>query len=77
MSHLHLVQAAAPIFKQNVDGGVYLMTSSIAVSRSALSRTSFGEGSKFTMKGNFEHGQQHGIRCDESRWTSGNETCGF
>jgi hypothetical protein len=32
MSHLQLMQEAAPIFKANSDGGVYLMTSSVAVS---------------------------------------------
>ena len=32
MSHLQLVQEAAPIFKANADGGVYLITSSVAVS---------------------------------------------
>ncbi|PTB63654.1 NAD(P)-binding protein [Trichoderma citrinoviride] len=30
MSHLHLMQEAAPIFNANPDGGVYLITSSIA-----------------------------------------------
>lgn len=30
MSHLQLVQEAAPIFKANTDGGVYLITSSVA-----------------------------------------------
>ncbi|GFF46552.1 granaticin polyketide synthase putative ketoacyl reductase 2 [Aspergillus udagawae] len=30
MSHLQLMQAAKPIFEKNVDGGVYIMTSSIA-----------------------------------------------
>jgi hypothetical protein len=39
MSHLQLVQAAAPIFRENTEGGVYLMTSSIAVSISALLQT--------------------------------------
>jgi hypothetical protein len=32
MSHLQLMQAAKPIFEKNADGGVYIMTSSIAVS---------------------------------------------
>ncbi|KAN0104079.1 NAD(P)-binding protein [Hyaloscypha variabilis] len=32
MSHLHLIQAAAPIFRENIEGGVYLITFSIAVS---------------------------------------------
>jgi NAD(P)-dependent dehydrogenase (short-subunit alcohol dehydrogenase family) len=31
MSHLQLMQAAKPIFEKNADGGVYIMTSSIAV----------------------------------------------
>ncbi|GIJ81675.1 hypothetical protein Asppvi_000174 [Aspergillus pseudoviridinutans] len=30
MSHLQLMQAAKPIFEKNADGGVYIMTSSIA-----------------------------------------------
>jgi len=30
MSHLQLMQEAAPIFKANADGGVYLITSSVA-----------------------------------------------
>ncbi|UKZ81752.1 hypothetical protein TrVFT333_009524 [Trichoderma virens FT-333] len=30
MSHLHLVQEAAPIFNANPEGGVYLITSSVA-----------------------------------------------
>jgi hypothetical protein len=33
MSHLQLIQEAAPIFNQNPEGGVYLITSSIAVSK--------------------------------------------
>jgi NAD(P)-dependent dehydrogenase (short-subunit alcohol dehydrogenase family) len=31
MSHLQLMQVAAPIFNANAEGGVYLVTSSIAV----------------------------------------------
>jgi hypothetical protein len=31
MSHLQLMQEAAPIMKANPDGGVYLLASSIAV----------------------------------------------
>lgn len=33
MQHLHLMQKAAPIFKDNPDGGAYLITSSVAVRR--------------------------------------------
>lgn len=33
MSHLQLMQEAAPIFNANPEGGVYLITSSIAVSK--------------------------------------------
>lgn len=33
MSHLQLMQEAAPIFNENPEGGVYLITSSIAVSK--------------------------------------------
>lgn len=36
MSHLQLMQEAAPIFNANPDGGVYLITSSIAVSIVAM-----------------------------------------
>jgi hypothetical protein len=31
MHHVQLMRAAAPIFKANPDGGVYLMTLSVAV----------------------------------------------
>lgn len=31
MSHLQLMQVAKPILEQNAEGGVYLMTSSVAV----------------------------------------------
>ena len=33
MSHLQLMQEAGPIFNANPDGGVYLITSSVAVRR--------------------------------------------
>lgn len=33
MSHLQLMQTAAPIFNSNPEGGVYLVTSSIAVNK--------------------------------------------
>lgn len=33
MSHLQLVQEATPIFNANPEGGVYLITSSVAVSK--------------------------------------------
>lgn len=36
MCHLQLMQAAGPIFNSNTDGGVYLISSSIAVSISKL-----------------------------------------
>ena len=32
MAHLQLMQQAGPIFNKNPDGGVYLITSSVAVS---------------------------------------------
>jgi NAD(P)-dependent dehydrogenase (short-subunit alcohol dehydrogenase family) len=38
MSHLQLIQEAAPIFKANPDGGVYLISSSIAVRITTPSR---------------------------------------
>lgn len=36
MPHLQLMQEAAPIFNANPEGGVYLITSSIAVSKTIL-----------------------------------------
>lgn len=34
MQHVQIMRAAAPIFNANPDGGVYLMTLSVAVMRS-------------------------------------------
>lgn len=39
MSHLQLMQEAAPIFNANPEGGVYLITSSIAVSKITMCLT--------------------------------------
>lgn len=36
MSHLQLMQEAAPIFNANPEGGVYLITSSIGVSNTKM-----------------------------------------
>lgn len=36
MSHLQLMQEAAPIFNANSEGGVYLITSSISVSKAIM-----------------------------------------
>lgn len=54
MAHLQLLQKAGPIFKENPEGGVYLITSSVAVC-SKLSkkknRTSIDNGCKGTNPG--------------------------
>lgn len=74
MAHVQLLQAAEPIMRQNADGGVYILTSSIAVSltHSQYSMTRpCSEADK--LSGKLHRRKLDGVQCHQGCWAAPDE----